>query len=164
MPTNGKFSKSMKFLLAVFMTLLFAHSCKTKQEPPKEQQLLLKQCDELNIVYYSMDTFVFKNFDTSSIKKYSELITYENENNIDTCEITEKLIFKIKGQQIFTAQVSTKNIRDTISCNTVTYFLNKKKYRHRLTYRTGMGINEIYWHKVDPIGNPWTNFDTSKFH
>ena len=154
----------MKFVLAVLMTLLFAQSCQTKQEQSKEQQLLLDQCDELNILYYSKDTFVFKTFDTSSIKKYAELITYKNESNIDTCEVTEQLIFKNKGKQIFTAQVSTKNIRDTISCNTVTYFLNRKMYRHRLTYRTGMGIDEIYWHKVDPIGNPWTNIDSSKFH
>lgn len=154
----------MKFLLAGLMTLLFAASCQRKQGSSKKQQLLLKQCDELNIVYYSNDTFVFKTFDTSSIKNYTELITYQNENNIDTCEVTEKLIFKNKGQQIFTAQVSTKNIRDTISCNTVTYILNEKKYRHRLTYRTGMGIDQIYWHKIDPIGNPWINFDTLKFH
>ena len=73
------------------MTLLFAASCQRKQGSSKKQQLLLKQCDELNIVYYSNDTFVFKTFDTSSIKNYTELITYQNENNIDTCEVTEKL-------------------------------------------------------------------------
>ncbi len=158
------FGHFMKFLSAILMTLLSAQSCQTKQEQSKEQQLLVDQCNELNIIYYSNDTFVFKTFDTASIKKYAELITYENESIIDTCEVTEQLIFKNNGQQIFTAQVSTKNIRDTISCNTVTYFLKNKMFRHRLTYRTGIGIDEIYWHKVDPKRNPWTNIDSSKFH
>lgn len=126
------------------MLLFFAQSCEPKQEQSKEKHLLLERCDELNILYYSKDTFVVKTFDTSSIKKYAELITYENESNIDTCAVTEQLIFKNKGKQIFTAQVSIKNIRDTISCNTVRYFLNSKIYRHRLTYRTGMGIDAIY--------------------
>lgn len=154
----------MKSSLVVLIALLFRQSCQTKQEQSKEQKLLLGQCDELNILYYSNDTFVFKTFDTSSIKKYIKLITFENESYIDTCGITGKLIFKNKGQQIFTAQISIKNIRDTISCNNISYFFDKKTYRHRLTYQTGMAIDEIYWHKVDPIGNPWTNVDSSKFH
>ncbi len=27
-----------------------------------------------------------------------------------------------------------------------------------------MGIDEIYYHKIDPVSNPWTNIDTTKFH
>ena len=126
--------------------------------------MLFEKCDELNIVYYSKDTFVFKTLDTSSIKNFAGLITYDNENITDTCEVTEQLIFKSKGREIFSAQVSIENIKDTISCNYASYFLDAKLYRHRLTYRTGMGIDEIYWHKVDPEGNPWRGIDSSKFH
>jgi hypothetical protein len=154
----------MKFLSAIFATLFLIQSCQTKHEQNKIRKLSLEKCDELNIVFYSKDTFVFKTFDTSSINNFAELITYDNEKGIDTCETTEQLIFKNKGQQIFIAQVSTKNIRDTISCNNITYFFESKMYRHGLTYRTGMGIDEIYWHKVDPKGNPWTGIDSAKFH
>ena len=88
----------------------------------------------------------------------------DNESFGDTCEITEQLIFKSKGKPIFSANVSTENIRDNISCNNVNYFLDSKMYKHRLTYQTGMGIDEIYWHKVNPQSNKWSGVDTTKFH
>ena len=153
----------MKILLSILTTLLITQSCQTKQEQNNYSKSLLKQCDELDIIYYTKDTFAFKTFDTSSIKNFAELITNDNESNIDTCEATEQLIFKNKGQQIFIAQVSIKNIKDSSSCNYVAYSLDRKTYRHRLTYRTGMGIDEIYSHKVDPKNNPWTGVDSTKF-
>ena len=146
----------MKFLTVFFLSFLLLSSCQTK----KEHQLLLKDCDELDIVFFSKDTFVFKTFDTSTINNFVELITTDNETFTDTCEITEQLIFKNRGDQIFSAGVSTKNIK---SCNSVSYYLGSKIYKHKLTYRTGMGIDEIYWHKIDPQGNPWTGLDTTKF-
>ncbi len=65
-------------------------------------------------------------------------------------------------RNLYTAQISIRNIKDSPDCNYVTYFLDSKMYRHRLTYRTGMGIDEIYSHKVGPQGNSWTGVDTTK--
>jgi|SRR5665647_294101 len=59
----------MKILIACIATLLFYQSCQTKKEQNKELKSFFNKCDELNIVYYSKDTFVFKTVDTSTIKK-----------------------------------------------------------------------------------------------
>jgi hypothetical protein len=95
----------MKNLLVIIVTLLVFQSCRTKTEQPKE----LSRCDELNIVYFQKDTFVFKTNDTGTIKNFTQLIFKYNENFTDTCEITEQLIYKSQGKQIFTAQVSRCN-------------------------------------------------------
>ncbi len=159
---------SSTFVLNIFkvrysVILFLMLSCHTKQQD-RIRKLPLEQCDELNIVYYTKGTFVYKSFDLSTINVYSELLTYENETLSDTCETTGKLIFKNKGKEIITAQVSTINVKDSISCDYVTYLFDSKLYRHRLTYQTGMGIDGIYWHHVDPKGNPWNGVDSSKFH
>jgi hypothetical protein len=144
----------VRYSLILFLML----SCKTER-----RKLPIEHCDELNIVYYGKNPFVFKSFDPSTINFYTELLTYENETLSDTCETTGKLIFKNKGKEIIIAQVSTINVKDSISCDYVTFLFDSKLYRHRLTYQTGMGIDGIYWHKVDPKANPWNGVDSSKF-
>jgi hypothetical protein len=152
-------------LLFVFIaSVALTQSCKRKPAKSDMQKLLIAQCDELDIIFYTKDSFVFKNFEPSSIKKYIELITFQNEVSDADCEITERIIFKQKGRQLFTAEISTKGNNDTVSCNSVKYQLDSKEYCHRLTYQTGMGIDEIYWHRVDPQGNPWSGIDTAKFY
>lgn len=93
----------MKILIACLGILLFYQSCKTKQEQSKELKLLFENCDELNIVFYAKDTFVFKTTDTSTIKKFTDLISKSNDDLTETCQATEKLIYKNNGQQMFTA-------------------------------------------------------------
>jgi hypothetical protein len=149
---------------AIFTFVLVTTSCQTKQGPNGIRELVLNQCDELNIIYYSSGCFVFKTIDSITIKDFADLITYEQETFTDACETTAKLIFKIKGREIFTAQISTSNKGGPISCNYITYLFESKIYRHRLTYRTGMGISEIYWHYIDPKGNPWKVADSTKFY
>ena len=153
----------MKFLSAILATLFLLQSCGTKQKQNNSSKSLVRQCDELDIVYYTKDTFVYKTIDTATINFFKELVTLDNEKLSDTCEPTGQLIYKNKGQNIFIADVSTKNIKDSISCEYVTYNIDNKKYRHRLTYRHGMSIDGIYWRKVDPTGNPSVGLDTTKF-
>jgi hypothetical protein len=154
----------MKFLASILATLFFLQSCQTRQQQTNSSKSVVGQCDELDIVYYAKDTFAYKTIDTASINFFKELITSDNEKLSDTCEPTGQLIYKNKGQNIFVADLSTKNIKDSISCEYVTYNIDNEKYRHRLTYRHGMSIDGIYWHKVDPKGNPWTDVDSTKFH
>jgi len=154
----------MKFLLSILATIFLLQSCQTKQQQDNPSKSLVGQCDELDIVYYTKDTFAYKTIDTSAINFFKELITLDNEKLSDTCETTGQLIYKNKGQNIFVANFSTKNIKDSISCEYVTYNIDNKRYRHRLTYRHGMSIDEIYVHKVDPKGNPWTGVDSTKFN
>ena len=88
----------------------------------------------------------------------------ENENISDTCEPTGQLIFKNKGQEILKAEMTTVNIKDSISCEYVTYYINSQRIRQKMTYRIGMSIDQIYWEKVDPKGNPVSSEgDTTKF-
>ncbi len=125
---------------------------------------LLKYCDEFQIVYYTKDTFLYKTIDTSAIKFFSEFISGENENVHDTCEPTGQFTFKNKGQEILKAEITTINIKDSISCEYVTYYINSKRIRQKMTYRIGMLIDQIYWQKVDTKGNPISSeADTSKF-
>jgi len=135
-------------------------SCNTKPGRNKMQKMLLAQCDELDIIYYAKDSFVFKNFDPALFRKYIELITFENDASTSDCQPDGRLIFKHKGTQLFAADVSTEDR----NCTNVKYKLDSKEYRHRLTYQTGMGMDQIYWHRVNPQKNPWIGFDTSKFH
>jgi len=128
------------------------------------QKTLLAQCDELDIIYCAKDGFVFSNFDSSSIRKYIELITFENDASIPDCKADWKLIFKQKGKQLFAAEISTEKSKGSINCNAVRYKLDSKEYKHLLTYQVGMGIDNIYWHRYSPEKDSWIGIDTTKFH
>ena len=153
----------MKFISAFFVIFLLIQSCETKPVQTKSAKSLVGQCDELDIIFYAKDTFVYKTIDTATINFFKELVTLENEKLSDTCEPSETIIYKSKGQNIFVADLSTKNIKDSISCEYVTYNIASRRYRHRLTYRHGMSIDGIFWRKVDPSGNPTIGVDTTKF-
>ena len=145
------------------MTIFFC-SCLTRQKKENEILPLLEKCDEFQIIYYAKDTFLYKTIDTSAIKFFCEFISAENENINDTCEPTGQLIFKNKGQEIIKAEMTTVNIKDSISCQYVTYYINSQRIRQKMTYRIGMSIDQIYWGKVDPKGNPISSeADTTKF-
>ena len=153
----------MKTLIICLGAFFLTQSCHTKSIRNKSFNAILEHCDELDIIYYSKDTFIYKTIDTSAIALFDELISEENEKLADTCQITGELIYKNKGREIFTAQLSIVNIRDSISCDYVTYFVKSCLHRHRLTYRVGMSIDGIYWRKVDPLGNPSFGLDSTKF-
>jgi hypothetical protein len=110
------FGHFMKFLSAFLATLFLLQSYQTKQEQNNSSKSLVGQCDELDIVYYAKDTFFYKTIDTAAINFFKELITADNENLSDICESTGQLIYKNKGQNIYSADLSTKNIKDSISC------------------------------------------------
>ncbi len=74
----------------------------------------------------------------------------------------QKLIYKSDGKIIFTANVYDHVDKNGIQSPFVSYVLKQGKCNHLLTYQSGMGISEIYEHKVNPEGNPWTNVDTTK--
>lgn len=152
------------FPFTILALLSIIQSCNLKSGHNKMQKILLEECDELNIIYYGKDSFVFKDFDSSHIRNYIDLITLDNDTSIPDCDATGRLIFKHKGQRQFAAEISIKDINDSLRCNNVKYQLNSKEYRHFLTYQTGRGIDEIYWHRVNPQNNPWTGVDSSKFH
>ncbi len=111
----------MKFLLVIFTTLFLTQSCQTKQEQNNSSKSLVSQCDELDIVYYAKDTFVYKTVDTSAIKIFKELITFNDEKLSDTCEPSGQLIYKNKGQETLIADLSIKNIKDS--------FFNRLRFR-----------------------------------
>ncbi|MFT3702156.1 MAG: hypothetical protein QM802_07290 [Agriterribacter sp.] len=156
----------MKILIVCIATLLAYQSCKTKDEQSKELKSFLSKCDELNIVYYSKDTFVFKTVDTSTIKNFTELIFGGNDKELpDTSQRPqEQLIYKSKGEVLFNAYVFDHYNKKGILSDYVSYTLQNKKCKHLLTYKTGIAINEIYHHKINPVGNPWSVIDTTKFH
>lgn len=143
------------------MAWFLFQSCQTEQEPNLFAKKILAPCDELDIIYYAKDTFVYKTTDTASINFFQKLITSENETLNNTCPTTGQLTYKNEGKNILKADSSTVNIKESISCQYVTYLINNKQYRHRLTYRHGMSIDPIYWEKVGPAGNP-PDYDTTK--
>lgn len=153
----------MKILLVFVLTLLLLQSCqnKSRQNHPITSNLI--KLDELDIVFYTKDTFIYKTSDTSEINFFSDLISDDNEVLSDTCETTGQLIYKSKGEQKLVAKLSIMNVKDNISCDYITYLLNSKIHRHRLSYRAGMAIDGIYWRKIDPAGNPSTGLDSTKF-
>lgn len=156
----------MKILSACIAVLLFYQSCQTKKEQSKELKSFFNKCDELNIVYYSEDTFIFKTLDTSTIKNFTELIFGDNDKKLpDTSQSRqEQLIYKTKGKVFFNAYVFKHYDPKGVLSDYVSYTLEDKKCKHLLTYTTGMGIDKIYYHKIDPVGNPWNDIDTTKFH
>ena len=156
----------MKILLTCISTLLIFQSCKTKKEQSKELKSFFNKCDELNILYYAKDTFVYKTNDTASINNFTGLIDEDNDTELQDSSqrLQEQLIYKSKGKTFFSASVFSYFDKKGILTQYVSYILQARKYIHLLTYQTGMGIDWIYEHKINPIGNPWPNMDTSKFH
>ena len=156
----------MKILKACIVTLLFYQSCQSKYEQSNKLKSFFNKCDELNIIYYSKDTFVLKTVDTSTIKNFTELISEDNNNKLpDSSQQPQKqLIYKSKGEIFFTAYVFNYYDKKGILRDYVSYTLQEKKCNHLLTYRTGMEIDEIYNHKVNPIGNSRTCMDTTNGH
>jgi hypothetical protein len=152
---NDYYLSIMKSLPVLLLSLLVINACRTK----KEHNLFAKGCDELHIVFLK-DSFQFQTFDAATIKNFVDCITMDNENFTDSCAITGQLIYKNKGKQLFAAQFCTNNSK---TCNFISYMIDSKLYRHKLTYRAGMGIDEIYWHKVNAKQNPWPGVDTTKF-
>jgi hypothetical protein len=154
----------LKYLFALLAITSLIQSCGTKPRPNDLQRLLLEQCNELDIIFYTKNGFIFKDYDSSTIKNYIGLITLDNDNSVPDCKATEKLVFKHNDQELFSADIATNGKIGNISCNAVKYQLNSRWYRHQLTYQTGMGIDQIFWHRVNPQGNPWVGVDSSKFH
>ncbi|MGC4034956.1 MAG: hypothetical protein QM764_03270 [Chitinophagaceae bacterium] len=152
----------MRVLIVFFIVSLTTQSCTTRWRQNKKLKAILKNCDEVDIIYLNTEnSFVFKTTDSFSINDFVELLTVKKENLPDTCKVTERLVYKNNGKEIFSAQIS--DIDE--GCGFVLYTFNTVRYKHLLTYRTGMGINEIYWHKKNPQKNPWpVDFDTAKFH
>ena len=150
----------MRILLFSLITLIIIQSCQTKSEH-NQKFILLNNCDELDIAFYGKDSFTYKTIDRGTINLFVELISSDSEKISDTCGATGEIIYKSKGQKIFEAQISTTDRKP--GCEYVTYILNTKRYRHRLTYRQGMAIDEIYWEKVDPMGNLSTGRDRTKY-
>jgi len=137
----------MKLLIAFLSLLLLISSCQTRITTSYDNNIFEETFDELNIVYYNKDTLTYITKDTTIMNLFSQLITDQNELNeffADTCAPTQKIIFKKNGQQIFSANVSNEINKESLGCNYIIYFLNSKMYIHRLTYRTGMAIDEIY--------------------
>jgi hypothetical protein len=154
-----------KVLPICLVAYLFLDSCKTGHSQREEVKSLLSKCDELKIIYYSEnDTFAFLTTAPTTIKNFTDLISLRDESLSQTCQPTQKLIYNNKGLTIFTADVAVSISKSVTSCNYVTYSWDSKNYKQRLTYQTGMGIDEIYWHKVNPAENPWPDSDTSRFH
>jgi hypothetical protein len=155
----------MKLLLFSLMPILFYQSCDTKKEQSDGLKSFLSKCDELNIVYYIKDTFVFKTTDTSTIRNFTELISADNDTELPSSNSTaeEQLIYKSKGQIFFTAHVFNHYEPKGIRSDYVSYVLHAKMCKHLLTYSTGMAIDEIYEHKINPKDNPWTTADTAKY-
>ena len=156
----------MKILIGSIATLLFLQSCQTSKEQSIQIKSFFNNCDELNIVYYAKDTFVFKTVDTSTIKSFTELISGDNDNKLpdSSQRPQEQLIYKSKGQTFFTAYIFYDYDKKRVLSEYVSYTLKEKKYKHLITYRTGMGMSEIYEHKIDPVSNPWNGIDTTNYH
>ncbi len=119
----------MKILIACIATILFYPACQTKKDQSNELKLFFKKCDELNILYYSKDTFVFKTTDTSSIHQFTELIMGDNDNKLpdSSQRPEEQLIYKSGGKIIFTAFVFNHHNKKGNLSNYVSYTLQEKK-------------------------------------
>ena len=156
----------MKILIVFLSMLLFFLSCRPKYKQGKETKSFFDKCDELNFLYYAKDSFIFKTIDTSTIQDFTELISGDNDNQLPDSDQKpeQQLIYKSKGKTFFTAYVFNYSDQKGILGAYVSYTLREKKCKHLLTYRTGMGIDEIYHHKINPTGNPWTDIDTTNFH
>ena len=156
----------MKILVVCTAALLFYQSCQSKGKQSSDLKSFFAKCDELNIVYYAKDTFVFKTVATSTIKNFTALISGENDKQLPDPSQRPgvQLIYKSKGKTFFNAYVFSTYDKEGISSDYVSYKLKEQQCKHLLTYRTGMGMDEIFQHKINPVGNPWTGIDTTDFH
>jgi hypothetical protein len=155
----------MKLLLAGLATLLVYQACDVpKREQSPELKSFFNECDEVNIVYFSKDTFVYETKDTFIINHFTELILGENDNKLpDPYKNPDvRLIYKKKTNAFFTANVFYHDNKEGVTSNYVTYVLQNKKYKHLLTYPTDMIIGDINSENINSPDTSQSNIDTTK--
>jgi hypothetical protein len=152
----------MRISLPFLAILSFFSSCRIKNTD-HTTKLSIGHYNELDIIYYTNDTLICKTNDTATIDFFSEMISDNNERLSDTCQPSGQLNFENNGQLIFSAVLTTDNSKKNHGCEYISYHFGSKNYRHRLTYRIGMALDGIYWSKVDPVANPSSWRDSTKF-
>lgn len=120
-------------LLPIVVLTNLMMSCNPKGGKNEMQKTLIARCDELDIIYYTKDSLVFRIFNKSTIKKYIEMIKYDNDPSISNFEANGRLIFKQKGKQLFTVDISTEDNKENISVKIARYKIGSKEYKHLLT-------------------------------
>lgn len=129
--------------------LLCFQSCLQNKEQKEHILASLKGCTEVEMIYYNHnDTLIYKAKNALEIEALTELILGKNDTIVDSCKPSGQLAFKNKGQKIFTAEFSTTATNQDIECNCIVYKIVDKKYKHKLTYRAGMFIDDILWGKL----------------
>jgi hypothetical protein len=138
---------TLRVILTVILTSLIFQACRENKRQNESFTPLLKDCDQVDMIYYNHnDTLNYKTNDSLEIATLTELISKKNDNIGDSCKPSGQLIYKRKGEIIFNAEFSTANSNDSVACGYVTYSTMGEMYKHKLTYRAGMFIDDVLWH------------------
>ena len=138
----------MRFVIFTLF-LLCLQSCLGNKGQTEKDISSLEDCDEVNIIYYNHNSnlkHVTK--DTLEIGVLRELISGAMDVIGDSCKPSGQLIFKRGKNILFTAEFSTTETNEDVDCNYVVYKSGDKTYKHKLTYRAGMFINNILWSRL----------------
>jgi hypothetical protein len=109
----------------------------------------LKDCDEVTMVYYNHnDTLTYVSKDTLEIGALTELFSGAKDIIGDSCKPSGQLIYKSNGNILFTAEFSSTDTNEDVDCNYVVYKSGDKPHKHKLTYRAGMFIDDIFWGRL----------------
>jgi hypothetical protein len=127
-------------LLPVLMLLLQSCQSDTQKEPFKT---LLKDCDQVDIVYYNGgDSLFFNTRDSAGVKILTHSIS--GDKITQACPPTGELRYKVKDQTVLTAQFSTTKSSNKEKCDVVSYQLNAVPYTDPLPEKAVILLNEVY--------------------
>ena len=139
----------MRHVTYILLSLLCFQSCLQDKGGRPNVSTPLENCNQVDLVYYNhKDTLTYQTTDSLEMAALTELISNKQDIIGDSCRPSGRIIYKYNGKTIITAEFSTSDTNENVDCNYVVYESNGEIYKHKLTYRTGMFIDDIIWHKL----------------
>lgn len=140
---NSPFIPCMRTCL-FFLTVLFFCRCNSNNPQEEPFASMLKNCDQVNIVFYnSADSLNYHTTDSTGIKILARMVSGKKETVSDTCRPVGKLTYLAKGQPLYEAQFALSSTKGALSCNYITYVFNQQTYKHRLTERAENILRQV---------------------
>ena len=130
-------------LLFFMIPILFIFSCNTGNQQQEPFASLLKNCDQVNIVFYnSQDSLTYHTTDSTGIRILVNLVTGKKETVVDTCQPIGRLHYMVERQPVYEAEFALAAAGKG-GCNYISYTMQQHTYKHRLSERASNLLRQV---------------------
>lgn len=133
----------MRYLF-ILVGIIFLQSCssETQKEPFAS---MVKPCDQVNIVLYNGgDSLFFETKDSNGIEILTQLLSGKTESLKDTCSVVGEFRYLTNKNTFYTAPFALDSLKNSATCNYVSYSFGNQQYKHRLTERAENLLRQMY--------------------